>query len=460
MRRNRATLRCQVTPWLAGHADLLIHLVTLAAALLVLLAIGRDQWFWWDEWAFLVPEHPGLLVPHVGHWSTSPLVLTLALKSVFGLNSYLPFLVVVLAVHLAVTHLLWRVMRRVGVHPALATAFAVLFALLGAAAENILWAFQVGYIGGMALGLASVLMVDRVGLTVCRSAVGMVMAVLSLTFAGTAIPLVVAGTIVVLVRRGRRAALLFAGIPGAVFTIWYLLVSRPADPSGIAVDNLTDALVGVPEFAALMYSDGYGVVLPVSAAGAAIVVLIVLWAVRNAALGTGRALAAYALVVASVVFAVMTAATRMDFGEGAPSLGRYVYAIVAMTMPLAALAVSAITQRRASRMAALVVICALTLYNTGKLIDVATFEASREREVREIFSASVALALDEPGRFDLAALPAPVVAPDVTLGDLLELHRSGQLVAGLYSSEARNTAKQNLEGISPRAHAFATSVRS
>src|SRR5262245_23625838 len=54
-------------------------LLALAAALPLLLWWGRDQWFFLDEWEFLVNRRAGdissLFEPHNGHWVTVPLIL-------------------------------------------------------------------------------------------------------------------------------------------------------------------------------------------------------------------------------------------------------------------------------------------------------------------------------------------------------------------------------------------------
>ena len=42
--------------------------------------------------------------------------------------------------------LLWRLLLHIGVRPAIATALATVFVLLGAGYENLMWAFQIGFV--------------------------------------------------------------------------------------------------------------------------------------------------------------------------------------------------------------------------------------------------------------------------------------------------------------------------
>jgi hypothetical protein len=415
---------------------LVVHLLSLLVAAALLLVIGRDQWFWWDEWAFQVPNLPGILDPHVGHWSTAPFLITRALAAVFGLHTYTPYLVLVVLFHLGLAHLIWRAALRIGVRAPLATAIALLFALLGAGAENIMWGFQIGFIGGLAVGMIAVEIVDRATLSNRRIAAGVAVALLALTFAGTAIPLVVAFALVVLRRRGWRPALIAAGIPAVVYGVWYLVVARRSTGATIEVDSVTDALMRVPQFAANMFTAAYGAVIPATAAGAAALVLLVLWALRNSARALEArpatlrgpalpdALTGYALAAATVVFSIMTASTRINFG-GAESLGRYVYTITALTLPLAALALDSLGHRRIVRTGTVALVALLTVFNLGKLVDTADFEAARENELHRVFSAALVIAAEEPDRYTLDRQPASDVAPDVTLAALIELDRQG-----------------------------------
>src|SRR5438067_573536 len=86
------------------------HVASLVGGFLVLLCCNRGQWFWGDEWAFLAHrrvaltgEH-GLWAPHSEHWSTGPILLYRALFALVGLRTYVPYVVVLLLLHVGVAH--------------------------------------------------------------------------------------------------------------------------------------------------------------------------------------------------------------------------------------------------------------------------------------------------------------------------------------------------------------------
>lgn len=96
------------------------------------------------------------LGPHNEHWSVLPILLWRAIFSVAHLTTYWPYLVPLLLAHVAVVHLVWRRCLHEGVNPWLANALALLFALIGAGAEDLAWAFQIGFVGSVMLGLLAI----------------------------------------------------------------------------------------------------------------------------------------------------------------------------------------------------------------------------------------------------------------------------------------------------------------
>ena len=78
----------------------------------------------------------GLLEPHNEHWVTFPVLIYRALFSVFGVRTYLPYLLVLVVSHLLIAHLLWRLMLRYGVDWLVATGAAAVFMVLGAGGKT------------------------------------------------------------------------------------------------------------------------------------------------------------------------------------------------------------------------------------------------------------------------------------------------------------------------------------
>src|SRR5258705_13975951 len=63
------------------------------AALSLWLVLGRNQWFFSDEWDFLAGRTAGdlgdLIRPHDNHWSTLPILVYRLLWWLFGFRTYL-----------------------------------------------------------------------------------------------------------------------------------------------------------------------------------------------------------------------------------------------------------------------------------------------------------------------------------------------------------------------------------
>ncbi|HVF13751.1 MAG TPA: hypothetical protein VM942_04080, partial [Acidimicrobiales bacterium] len=221
------------------------HALSLVAGLVVLLVVNRNQWFAGDEWDFLARRglhgaEAGLFEPHNEHWSTGPILVYRALYSLVGLRSYLPYIAVLVLVHLALAHLLWRIMRRVGVDPWVSTALAAVFAVLGAGTENLVWAFQIGFVGSVLLGMVVILLVDHDGPFDRRDHVAWLVSVVALTFSGISVTMVVIAGLTVLLRRGWAQAAKTVVVPAAVYLLWLMVAGR--DSLGAQSNDLAGLL--------------------------------------------------------------------------------------------------------------------------------------------------------------------------------------------------------------------------
>src|SRR5437870_4769540 len=115
------------------------------------LAVGRRTWFRNDEWDFLTERTVGnlrsLFKSHYGHWSTLPILVYRFLWWTVGLRSYVPYLVLIVALHFVAAYLLRCVMRRSDVSPWIATVAALVFVLFGRGHQDLVWAFQITQVG-------------------------------------------------------------------------------------------------------------------------------------------------------------------------------------------------------------------------------------------------------------------------------------------------------------------------
>ena len=139
-----------------------LHWALLAGAFILLVVISRHRWFTSDEWGPLVDRTlfggggtQGLFVPHNEHWIFFPALADRLLFSVFAVRTHLPYSVLGILSHLVVVQLLWMLLRRAGVSCWVALAAIAGFVFLGAGYENIINAFQIGFVWSVAAGLGA-----------------------------------------------------------------------------------------------------------------------------------------------------------------------------------------------------------------------------------------------------------------------------------------------------------------
>lgn len=422
------------------------HAVSLFAILGVLVVAGRGQWFFFDEWDFLAERAEwDLFVPHNGHLSFFPQLLTTLVKSVAGLHSYWPYLLLTFAAHLFVVHMLWRLMMRMGVAPVLALVVPVVLGVLAPGTENTLWAFQVGFITPLGTGIAAVLLALRDPLR-SRDVVGITLLLLiGVGFASTGLPMVLAVLLLVVCRHGWRAAIVPAGVLAVCYGTWYLLFARgTTGKDGFGARSLSDVLLRVPEFAAHGLVDSLGKAIPLPALASAILIALcigVLLDLRRHGLRAGSG--AYALVFAGLVFAALTAFTRVGLGVENASAGRYVYVYAALAVPLIGRLLTALIGRsRAAGALVVTVLLALIAYNAAGTVVMGRNDASMERTVERTMSA--ALTIDD-GSSDIASrTPAAMVAPTLTMADIRSFVARGQFTPVPFTAEDLLSAKTNL----------------
>ncbi len=428
------------------------HYTSLIVGFAVIAWLQRSQWFFFDEWAFLEPTSPGLLAPHVGHWSTSPLLLFHGFRDWFGLDSYFPFAMAVTVAHLAVAHVIWRIVRRAGADPWIATAGVSVLIVLGTGSENILWAFQVGFLGGLALGLTSFLLALQDDWSRRRFVGAILVSLFALTWSGTAIPLVVASAAVWWRKRGFRTAAVYSAIAGGVYLTWYaaFALGNPNNPDtgGWGAEKL---LVKVPEFVGVMLIYGFQDIFPVFGIGAIVLVALLAWLVvlrvrRASVPGLSTALI---LTAAAVLFSLLTAFSRASFSIGGGRSSRYVYVLVVLLLPLACVALTRAAARvRLGRTAVVALLLVLGGYQGHLLLVHASAEAEREAGSDRVLSAALSLYLEDPSQVDLAAQPEGVWAPDLVLADLVDLYTSGRFPIDPFTPEDLAQARENV-GVSP-----------
>ncbi len=335
----------------AARLPIYVFIGVEALAIAAFSWIGRNQWFFLDEWDFLATRDGGsvsdVLTPHNEHWTTVPIILYRLLWNVFGLHTYLPYQLMPLLAHVAVAAMVFVVIRRVGVNPWIAVAAASLFALFGPGSQNIVWAFQITFTGGLAFGLAQLCLADHEGPVDWRDFAAIGCGLLALMCSGVGLMMLVVVGLAMFLRRSWRIALLQAGPLGIVYAAWYAVYGNvPGAQQGSASASQVLQYTGEglkSTYRAMGQLPGLGVAMAV----ALVVGLGLLWKSSGMREVLSRYGAPLALLVGSVLFIASAGTARADmiFGTTSAHQSRYLYIIAAMSLPAIAVAIDAIARR-------------------------------------------------------------------------------------------------------------------
>lgn len=419
-----------------------MHWISLAIGAVFLVWVNRHQWFDLDEWAWVVdrgiftsPKH-GLLVPHNEHWSTAPIIVWRCLFAVFGVRTYTPYLLVMVAAHLVTAHLLWRLLLRVRVDPWVATLACAPFIVLGAGSENLIQAFQFSLIVPLALGLAALLVIPDRGPFGSRDVVVVALLVFALMWSGVAVTMVIVVGIFALLSRGIRVATAIVVPPTIVYLAWFAVWGHN-DTAGRASDPLTVAIQKLPEFAWEGLTSTVDDVAGVVGLGATVLVLLGLFAVlrlRPGDAGDARVLAAAG---GAVIFLLVTGVRRTSYGIENAGSGRYVYIVAALLLPLVALAVDRVLRDRPLRWTILLSVVVLVLtVQVSKLNRDARHWAEIEQEQKHRVMATVPLVTEDTNLDFLALMPVQEFSPDLTVTDIERLADDGKLPGNVEVTDA------------------------
>ena len=137
-----------------------------AFAFALLMYLDRGVTFYYDEWSFVIARqgHSAdvFLQPHNEHIVVAPVISYKALFAVVGLGHHWPYFLVLLVMHLLLGLGVYLLVRpRAGAWPAVMAAALILFA--GLAWQNMIWAFQIGFVGSVLGGVWAWVALDRGG---------------------------------------------------------------------------------------------------------------------------------------------------------------------------------------------------------------------------------------------------------------------------------------------------------
>jgi hypothetical protein len=305
----------------------LLCLSALAAGSFVVLVVLQSRLtFVADDWRFLLQRRgfspDTFLGVHNDHIVVAPVSIYKLLLVTFGMRSALPFQVVATLVFVASAVLLFD-------WPALLASAMILF--LGAAWNDLLWSFQIGFSGSMAAGIGALLAVQRGDRRGDLIAAALLVVATSFSELGVSFDLGV--LIGIGVAQGRPSRRLYVAlVPLALYGLWYLGWGQ----QGIHAASLHN-LIRSPKFAFDLLSQNLasllGLATPLSGSGSQLVGLnwgravlvvslaLVVWLRR----GTDwRSPALWTVLIAGGSFWFLTGLNAYH-GYRQPTSGRYQY---------------------------------------------------------------------------------------------------------------------------------------
>jgi hypothetical protein len=389
------------------HARLIAAIAALIASAAILW-LSRSFTFYFDEWVFILsaPEWSWatLLQPHNEH----PVMLTRSLYAVLlatvGLRSYLPYMTVLLALHAATVVLLFEVVRR-RAGDLVALGCAALLMVLGAGWEDLLWAFQIQFIGSVACGLGMLLALQgertRRNLLIATA-----LLIASFMFSGVGLFFGVAAAVQLAATAGRRRDLLWIASVGVAVGAWFLAFGRSGAP---ATTSLFADIGALPLYVIWGLGASAGALIGVGGVfGLAVMVLAAL----AVAFGWRReGIDAFGLGMAAglVAFYAVTGLIRVQLGYQQAGASRYTYVGAVFWLLLLADAARLLPWRGTWR-PALVACLFLACFSSAVLLF--TFAAAKTVQMQREIADLQALAaergdpcLDPNGAADLLVMP-------------------------------------------------------
>ncbi|HYR54166.1 MAG TPA: hypothetical protein VEQ13_04505 [Methylomirabilota bacterium] len=216
-------------------ADVRVPRARLLVATIAVIACAAILWlarsfnFYFDEWTVILPTDSSWTVylqPHNEHPAMLLRLIYALLLNTVGMRSYIPYMAILLALHATSVVLLFGLVRRRS-GDLIAIGAAMLLVVMGAAWENLLWAFQIGFVGSVACGLGALLVLGAAGQ---RMWVAMILLFASLMFSGIGFFFLIAATVWLVLTPERRQDIVWLAPVAIALGVWYLAYGRSGAP--------------------------------------------------------------------------------------------------------------------------------------------------------------------------------------------------------------------------------------
>lgn len=420
---------------------LLLSLASAAFAIW-LLDLCRQQWFVTDEFDYLTGHEPlfaWLLQPHNEHTVVFTKAWFTIVSQLVGLRHYELYAIPLVAAHLVVVAVIYRLTWISTDSRIVATGTALVSLAMGAAAGTLTWAGQFQYVGSVAAGLVVILLaVASSG----RRAVGIAMAMTVFgTLNGTAF--VAFGLAASIVYARRR--LWFAAIPAAAIPIGWELISRavwaPQDP--FAAQSLAQILRVGPTFAYTILDTAISQTLRETQFSSVVLATLVLGTLGLISLSAQRRRTALAgwvtitLAIAAILTMLSLIVARLSLGIEQLSTGGYSYLFLVSLLPVGGILLGHLARSKPALLGLAGMFLTIALLGVLTISDDAASLQSWKLNGAHLLQTAAAELKAGIATFP-EEVPVPDTAPTVSQEQLTSLVSTGELdavIAGLVEAD-------------------------
>lgn len=394
-------------------------LTLIVFASLIMVNVIPRQWFFYDEWTLFLHRDlrfNDLMVPHNGHWSAVPFFVDLLLFKIFQFSSYIPYLLTVTIANLLLCTVMYKTLRLNGVVVSASLLASSLLIAPAVGFENLLWAFQLGYMSSMLFGTLAFLVASR--RTKLNNKDGFSIGILlsaSIASSGIGIVFVISlGIFLIQIKQRVRVMAFAIGIPSISYAAWFIVFGE----SGVQ-----GPISSAPEIFKFMWfgisnSIKNGLLLTEVGPG----FLFALIALLLVSVGTYKnkrgMLFGLTYLLTGVLFYLLTAFSRASFGVEYAASYRYMHIFFIFFIPLVSIVFESLFSKWKIFAIVTIVGTSFILIDSGRiLIQRAEGQAAQEADSQR----SLASANYLQNKFSnsiISARPLDQFAPQVSYADL------------------------------------------
>ncbi len=302
-------------PWIVLAA-------VMAGAAAATMHAGRGTTFFYDDWPVILERRDWtldtLLRPHVDHLQVFPTLAYKLMLETIGMQAHWAYRALLAALNILTGVLLFMYARK-RVSPWIALGLAACLVLMADSWYNLLYSFQINFVGAMAAGVGMLLALDR------RDRLGDVLAsallLISIGCNSVALPFAVVALVEVLWRADRWKRIWIPGVPLVLYGIW-----RLAYGDQMSTETRWLNVESVPSWIMDGLDESTGAILGAAPEYSATLAVLLVGFVAYVATRPGRFTPRLAALIAMpLVFWILSALSRANQGIQADE-NRYLYA--------------------------------------------------------------------------------------------------------------------------------------